>query len=153
MYFLSSVTTFAELAYKCRYHCELHTNESKMVLNYQQLRLRLSHLSVLVEQYSLLKSFTELFSALRLSEMLLLLLLNCLISIFASTFYKYVIIQEQSTFRSTFVVKKRESQTLSQKCLLYLNTALGQLKNLLKLEHHAGVKNEQMNYGNSSKWI
>jgi len=44
-----------------------------MVLNYQQLRLRLSHLSVLVEQYSLLKSFTELFSALRLSEMLLLL--------------------------------------------------------------------------------
>jgi len=30
VYFLSSVTTFAELAHKCRYHCELHTNESEM---------------------------------------------------------------------------------------------------------------------------
>ena len=57
MYFLSSVTTFAELAHKCRYHCELHTNESEIDLNYQQTRLRLSHLSVLVEQKSLLKYF------------------------------------------------------------------------------------------------
>jgi len=32
VYFLSSVTTFAELAHKCRYHCELHTNESEVDL-------------------------------------------------------------------------------------------------------------------------
>jgi len=58
VYFRSSVTTFAELAHKCRYHCELHTDESEMDLNYHhQLRLELSHLSVLV------------FSTLRLSEM------------------------------------------------------------------------------------
>jgi len=56
----SSVTTFAELAYKCRCHCELHTNESEMDVNYQQLCLRLSHLSVLVEQNSLLKSFVRI---------------------------------------------------------------------------------------------
>jgi len=43
VYFLSSVTTFAELAHKYRCHCELHTYESVMDLNYQ-LRLRLSHL-------------------------------------------------------------------------------------------------------------
>jgi len=43
VYFLSSDTTFAELAYKCRRHCELHTNESEMDLNYQLLRFRLSH--------------------------------------------------------------------------------------------------------------
>jgi len=42
VYFQSSVTTFAELAQKCRYHRELHTNESEMDLNYQQLHLRLS---------------------------------------------------------------------------------------------------------------
>jgi len=59
-YFLSSVTTFAELSHKCRYHCEFHTNESEMDLNYQQLRLRLSHLSVLVEQNSLLKFFVRI---------------------------------------------------------------------------------------------
>ena len=29
MYFQSTVTTFAELAHKCRYHRELHTNESE----------------------------------------------------------------------------------------------------------------------------
>jgi len=40
--FQSSVTAFAELAHKCR-HRELHTNESEMDLNYQQLRLQLSH--------------------------------------------------------------------------------------------------------------
>jgi len=28
VYFLSSVTTFAELAHNSPYHCELHTNES-----------------------------------------------------------------------------------------------------------------------------
>jgi len=27
VYFLSSVTAFAELAHKCRYYCELHTTE------------------------------------------------------------------------------------------------------------------------------
>jgi len=43
VYFLSSVTTFAELVHKCRYHCELHTNESEMDLNYQQLCFRLFH--------------------------------------------------------------------------------------------------------------
>jgi len=32
------------LAHKCRYHTELHTNESEMDLNYQQLRLWLSHI-------------------------------------------------------------------------------------------------------------
>jgi len=59
-----------------------------MDLNYQQLRLRLSHLSMLVEQISLLKSFVRIvFYTSALSEMLLLLI-NCLISIFASTFYK-----------------------------------------------------------------
>jgi len=35
VYFLSSVTAFAELGHKCRYHCELHTTESGMDLNYQ----------------------------------------------------------------------------------------------------------------------
>jgi len=60
VYFLSSVTTYAELAYKCCYHCELHTNESEMVLNYQQLCLRLSHLSMLVEQNSIPKSFVRI---------------------------------------------------------------------------------------------
>ena len=60
VYFLSSGTTFAELEHKSRYYCELHTNESQMDLNYQQLRLRLSHLSVLVEQNSLLKSFLQI---------------------------------------------------------------------------------------------
>jgi len=29
-HFLSSVTAFSELTYKCRYHCELHTTESEM---------------------------------------------------------------------------------------------------------------------------
>ena len=43
MYFLSSVTDFAELEHKCRYHCDFHTTESELDLNYQQLRLRLSH--------------------------------------------------------------------------------------------------------------
>jgi len=42
-YFMLSVTAFAELARKYRYHCELHTTESEMDLNYQQLRLRFSH--------------------------------------------------------------------------------------------------------------
>jgi len=32
VYFLSSVETFAELSHKCRYHCGLHTNESKILL-------------------------------------------------------------------------------------------------------------------------
>ena len=40
VYFLSSVTAFAELAQKC-YHCELHTFESEIELNHQQVRLRL----------------------------------------------------------------------------------------------------------------
>jgi len=40
--FLSSVAVFAQVAEKCRYHCELHTTESLMDLNYQQLRLRFS---------------------------------------------------------------------------------------------------------------
>ena len=43
VYFLWSVTTFAELSHKCRYHCKLHTNESEMDMNYQQLRFRLPH--------------------------------------------------------------------------------------------------------------
>jgi len=51
---------FAELEHKTRYYRELHTNESQMDLNYQQLRLRLSHWSVLVEQNSLLKSFVQI---------------------------------------------------------------------------------------------
>ena len=42
MYFLSSVADFAELTHKCYYHCELHTSESEIDLNYQQLRLRSS---------------------------------------------------------------------------------------------------------------
>jgi len=37
-YFLPSVTVFSELVHKCRY-CELHTTESVIDLNYQQLRL------------------------------------------------------------------------------------------------------------------
>ena len=47
VYFLSysSVITFVELVHKCRYHCKLHTNESEMDLNHQQLRLRLFHVS------------------------------------------------------------------------------------------------------------
>jgi len=60
VYFQSSVTAFAELAHKCRYHRELHTNESEMDLNYQQPRLRFSHFSVLVEQNSLLKCFVRI---------------------------------------------------------------------------------------------
>jgi len=52
-----AVNLIRTLAHKCRYHRELHTNESEMDLNYQQLRLRLSHISVLVEQNSHLKSF------------------------------------------------------------------------------------------------
>jgi len=43
VYFLPSATAFAELAHKCRYHCELHTTESGMDLNYQHLRLLFSH--------------------------------------------------------------------------------------------------------------
>jgi len=39
VYFLSTITAFAELTHKCRYHCELPTNESEMDLNYQQMRL------------------------------------------------------------------------------------------------------------------
>jgi len=58
--FQSSVTTFAKLAHKCRYHRELHTNYSEMDLNYQQLPLQPSHFSVLVEQNSLLKSFVRI---------------------------------------------------------------------------------------------
>jgi len=50
----------------------------------------------------------ELFSTLRLSEMLLLLI-NFLISICANIFYKSVIISEQSTLRSTLAVKNQES--------------------------------------------
>jgi len=42
MYFQAYVTTFAELAHKCRHRRKLHTNEFEMDLNYQQLRLRLS---------------------------------------------------------------------------------------------------------------
>jgi len=52
--------TFSELAHKSRYYCELHRNESQMDLNYQQLRLRLSHSSVLVEQNSFLKSLVQI---------------------------------------------------------------------------------------------
>jgi len=68
-----------------------------IIVNCTQMSLKLtwtisnyvcgSHFSVLVEQNSHLKSFSELFSTLRLSEMLLLSI-TCLISIFASTFYK-----------------------------------------------------------------
>ena len=43
VYFLSSVTAITELVHKCRYYCELRITESEMDLNYQQLRLRLSH--------------------------------------------------------------------------------------------------------------
>ena len=43
VYFLSSVTAFAEFAHKCRLHCILHTTDSEMDLNHQQLRLRFSH--------------------------------------------------------------------------------------------------------------
>jgi len=75
----------AELAHKCRYHCELHTNGSEMDLNYISNYVCGSHLSVLVEQNSLLKSFVWIISTIRLSEMLLLSI-NCLISIFARTY-------------------------------------------------------------------
>ena len=42
VYFLSSVTDFSELAH-------IHTTESEMDLNYQQIRLRFSHKSLLIE--------------------------------------------------------------------------------------------------------
>jgi len=45
-------------------------------------------------------------------------------------------------------VKKRKLDT-RKTVSLYLNTTIGQLKNLLKLEHHAGVKNGQITYENS----
>jgi len=37
-YFLSFVTAISELTHKFRYHCELHTTESVIDVNYQQLR-------------------------------------------------------------------------------------------------------------------
>jgi len=58
-----------------------------MDLNYQQLHLRLFHLSLLVEQNSLLNLLSKLFSTLQQSEMLLLLI-NCLILVCASAFHK-----------------------------------------------------------------
>ena len=134
MYFLSSVTTFAELAHKRRCHCELHTNESEMDLNYQQLPFRLSHLSVLVEQNLLLKSFVRSFfytTAIR--------------NVFASHKLSNI---HFSSLRPTLAVKKRKLDT-RKTVSLYLNTTIGQLKNLLKLEHHAGVKNGQITYENS----
>jgi len=42
VYFLSSITVFAELAHKYHYHRELHTADYELDLN-QQLRLRFSH--------------------------------------------------------------------------------------------------------------
>jgi len=86
VYFLSSVTTFAELAHKYRCHCELHTYESVMDLNYQ-LRLRLSHLcySPKIIHFARPQFLGWLRHWHRLSEMLLLLM-NCLVSIFESTF-------------------------------------------------------------------
>ena len=90
--FLPSVKIFAELAHKSRYYCELHTNESQMDLNYQQLPF--AALSFACAGWTELTS--EIFCpncwTLRLSEMLLLFI-NCLISNFASTFYKQVIIE------------------------------------------------------------
>ena len=43
MYFRSSVTAFPDLAHNYRHHCELHTTECEIGLNYQQLLLRRSH--------------------------------------------------------------------------------------------------------------
>ena len=84
---LSVISYIAEVAHKWRYHRELHTNESEMHLNYQQLRFRLSHLSMLVEQNPLLKSFVRIVfctSAIRNAFSF-----HKLPSIrFASTFYK-----------------------------------------------------------------
>jgi len=78
VYFLSSVTTFVELAYKCHYHCKLNTTESEMYLNYQQLRLRLSHMSVLVEQNSPLNYFVRIVFYTSAIKMLFLPLLQAL---------------------------------------------------------------------------
>jgi len=43
VYFLLLLIDFAQLGQKFHYHCELHTTEFEMDLNYQQLRLRFSH--------------------------------------------------------------------------------------------------------------
>jgi len=73
-YFLSSVTAFSELTHKCRYHCELHTTESVMDLNSQQLRLRFSHFSLSsLNRTHFWNLLSELFFTLRLSEILFLL--------------------------------------------------------------------------------
>jgi len=36
---------------------------------------------------------------------------------------------------------------------LYLNTTIGELKNVLKLEHHTSIQTEQINYENLPRCI
>jgi len=153
VYYLSSVTTFAELAHKSRCHCELHTNESHMDLNYQQLRLRLSHLSVLVEQNSLLKSFVQIVfytSTIRNA----FAFRKCLISIFASTFYKQVTIKRTINAQISICGEKsRKLDTLVKLFHCILTRQSDNIKNVQKSEHHAGVIAKRMNYENSPGWI
>ena len=149
VYYLSSVTTFAELAHKSRCHCEIHTNESHMDLNYQQLRLRLSHLSVLVEQNSLLKSFLQIVfytSDIRNA----FAFRKCLISIFASSFYKQVTIKRTINAQISICGEKsRKLDTLVKLFHCILTRQSDNIKNVQKSEHHAGVIAKRMNYENS----
>ena len=75
-------------------------------------RFNLSTPLVCIGWTSILNFLSEMFSTLRLSETLFPFI-NCLISIFSSTFSKWVTICEQSTARTTWAVKKQESLTFS----------------------------------------
>jgi len=60
----------------------------------------------------------------------------------------------ERSVRSALAVINQEVRHSRKTVSPYLNTTIGQLENLLKLEHHTGVKTEQMNYENSPvRWI
>ena len=218
MYFQSIVTTFAELAHKCRYQRELHTSLkqnrrqkvvtrglyvcaggtlrscraggleiqiwlkfhefivfhisiwwlgaffggakrtkappwrrdlSEMDMNYQQLCLRLSHFSVLVGQNSLLKSFVWIVFciwAIRNAFAFHKLPNIHFCEHFLQISHNLRTINAQINIRGKNNTKVRHSRKVVS---LYLNTTIGQLKNLLEAEHKAGVKTKQINYENS----
>jgi len=126
---------------------------SEMDVNYQQLYLRLSHVSVLVEKNSLLKSFVRIVfytSAIRYAFAFHKLPNIHFCKHFLQISHNLRIINVQINIRGKNTKVRHSPKTVS----LYLNTTIGQLQNLLKLEHQAGVKTKQMNYENSPvPWI
>jgi len=132
--FLWSVTAFAELAHKSRYHCEHHTTESERNLNYQQLTFAV--LSFVCADWTELTSeiLSELFSTLSLSEMLFLFI-NCLNIHFCEHFLQ--IRHNLRTINHQINIAVQNLHTLARKFEqweidLYLNTTIGQIKNLRK---------------------